>query len=168
MNLALVLIALALLLLTGAVLLRRRSGLPWARVHAEDVSAQHTPERPLYAQRYGLSGRPDYLIEQDGAMIPVEVKPSRRALAPYESDVMQLAAYCLLVEEHYGETPPYGLLRYADNTFRCPYTPAIRAQLLATIENMRELLEAEAVARSHNAPARCAGCGLRDECDEAL
>lgn len=168
MNIALALIALALLLLTGAVLLRRRSGLPWARVHAEDVSGQQTLERPLYAPRYGLTGRPDYLLEQNGYLIPVEVKPSRRALVPYQSDLMQLAAYCLLVEENYGQAPPYGLLRYANDTFRFDYTPRVRTQLLETMSTMRELLEADAVARSHEAPARCAGCGLREACDEAL
>ena len=35
---------------------------------------------------------------------------------------MQLAAYCLLVEETIGAAPPYGLLRYAERTFRLDYT----------------------------------------------
>ncbi|RRR67818.1 MAG: CRISPR-associated protein Cas4 [Candidatus Viridilinea halotolerans] len=167
-NLALGLIALALLLLTGAVLLRRRTGLPWARVRSEDVRDHHAPERPLYARRYGLTGRPDYLLERHGHLIPVEVKPSRSAPKPYPSDLMQLAAYCLLVEETSGQAPPYGLLRYADTTFRLAYTPAVRAELLATIEAMHEILDAEDVARSHEQAARCRGCSLRGECDDAL
>jgi CRISPR-associated exonuclease Cas4 len=165
---ALALIALALALLTAAALLRRRSGLPWARVLAEDVGVRRAPQRPLYARRYGLAGQPDYLIERRGALIPVELKPSRRAPRPYQSDLMQLAAYCLLLEETSGEAPPYGLLRYADATFRLAYTDAVRAELLDTLEAMRDLLEADDAARSHAEPARCAACGLRHVCDEAL
>jgi CRISPR-associated exonuclease Cas4 len=165
---ALVLIALALTLLTAAVLLRRRTGLPWARVLSEDVGPRQIPQRPLYARRFGLAGQPDYLLERRGALIPVELKPSRHAPQPYQSDLMQLAAYCLLVEETSGQAPPYGLLRYADATFRLSYTAAVRAELLATLDEMRDLLEAEAAARSHAEPARCAGCGLRHVCDQAL
>ena len=77
---------------------------------ADDVGAGRELARPLYARRYGLTGKPDYLIERGGAQIPVEVKPGRRAQQPYDSDLMQLAAYCALVEETSGRAPPYGLL----------------------------------------------------------
>jgi CRISPR-associated exonuclease Cas4 len=81
---------------------------------------------------------------------------------------MQLAAYCLLVEESTGQAPPYGLLRYADHTFRLAYTPAVRAELLALLDEMRDLLDAPDCARSHDEPRRCAGCGFAPVCDEAL
>lgn len=119
-------LGLALLLLVVAVVLRWRAGLPWGRVAAMDVGVGRPLERPLVATRYGLVGKPDYLIERGGAMVPVEVKPGRRAPHPYDSDLMQLAAYCLLVEETTGHTPPCGYLRYANATFRLSYTPAVR------------------------------------------
>ncbi|NTU83620.1 MAG: CRISPR-associated protein Cas4 [Chloroflexales bacterium] len=165
---ALALLGLALVLLAAAALARRRSGLPWGRVLAEDVGAGRAPQRPLYARRYGLTGKPDYLLEQGGATIPVEVKPGRRSPRPYDSDLMQLAAYCLLVEESTGAAPPYGLLRYADATFRLPYTDAVRDELLDTLEAMRDLLEADDAERSHDDPRRCAGCGFRAVCEESL
>ncbi len=70
-----------------------------------------TLEKPLFARQIGLTGKPDYLLDIRGSTIPFEVKPGRRAAQPYESDPMQLAAYCLLVEETSGDAPPYGLLR---------------------------------------------------------
>ena len=161
-------LALGVVLLTLAIWLRWRTGLPWARVVAEDVSLGRPAQRALYARRYGLTGRPDYLIERHGSLIPVEVKPSRQARTPYHSALMQLAAYCLLVEESSGRAPPYGLLRYADKTFRLRYTAAVRAELLTIIDEMREQLEAEDVERSHTQPARCAGCGLRTVCEDSL
>lgn len=165
---AITLIVLALAALAAALWLRRRSGLPWAAVVADDVGAGRRLQRPLYSARHGLTGRPDYLIERRGAPIPVEVKPGRRASQPYESDLMQLAAYCLLVEETSGSAPPYGLLRYAERTFRLDYTPAVRASLLATLAEMRDLLDADDAERSHDERRRCAGCGFAESCEESL
>jgi hypothetical protein len=75
-------------------------------------------------------GKPDYLLQRREGLIPVEVRPTRRAKQPYESDMMQLAAYCLLVEVCLGERPPYGLLRYANHTFRIDYDDALRDDAL--------------------------------------
>jgi CRISPR-associated exonuclease Cas4 len=167
-SLALALIALALALMAAGALARRRTGLPWGRVIADDVGAGRTLQRPLYARRYGLTGKPDYLIERGGVTIPVEVKPGRRSPQPYASDLMQLAAYCLLVEETTGRAPPYGLLRYAEATFRLAYTDAVRDELLVTLEAMRDLLEEEDAERSHHDPRRCAGCGFNAVCADSL
>ena len=165
-------IALPLLLLAGLALwlalrLRRSTGLPWARVVAQDTLGRSL-ERPLFSRRYGLTGKPDYLIEQRGALIPVEVKPGRRATQPYESDLMQLAAYCLLVEETSGQPPPFGLLRYAEQTFRLDYTPQLRDELLDILDEMRAALEELDCERSHDDSRRCAGCGFATQCDESL
>lgn len=162
----LALLALALAALIGAWRLRARSGLPWAPVVYRDTDAQ-SPERPLVARRLGLVGKPDYLIETRGRLIPVEVKPGRNASRPYESDLMQLAAYCLLIEETTGVAPPYGLLRYADQTFRLSYTARVREETLALIDEMRAALDNEC-DRSHDDPARCRGCGFFTVCDQAL
>jgi CRISPR-associated exonuclease Cas4 len=81
---------------------------------------------------------------------------------------MQLAAYCLLVEETSGTPPPYGLLRYAERTFRLDYTPHVREELLALIDQMRVDLEEAECARSHDDARRCQGCGFFERCGEAL
>jgi CRISPR-associated exonuclease Cas4 len=108
------------------------------------------------------------MLDMHGAIIPVEVKPGRRAARPYESDLMQLAAYCLLVEESFGSPPPYGLLRYAEWTFRLDYTPAVRDELLALVGEMQAALEDEDCDRSHDEHWRCSGCGFFEQCDQAL
>jgi CRISPR-associated exonuclease Cas4 len=167
--LAAALLLLAPVALAVALLLRRRTGLPWARVVASDADAGKPLQKPLFARRYGLTGKPDYLLQRGGALIPVEVKPTRRAPAPYDSDLFQLAAYCLLVEEASDQAPPYGLLRYADATFRLDYTPAVRADLLDLLREMQAALaEDDELERSHNDARRCRGCGFFEQCDEAL
>lgn len=163
-----------LLLLCAAVLLvvalrmRQASGLPWARVLVSDTNGWHKADAPLISRRYGLVGQPDYLLATRAGIVPVEVKPGRTASEPYESDLMQLAAYCLLVEDVTGRAPKYGLLRYAAHTFRLPYTRHIRAELLELVEEMRQDRAADDVARSHQQPRRCRGCGFHESCDDRL
>ena len=109
----LVLLIIGLVLLALAWWLRRGTGVPWAPLHYDDASGWQRLPRPLVSQRYGLVGKPDYVIQTRHGLIPIEAKPTRTASAPYASDVAQLLAYCLLIEETIGQPPPYGLLRYA-------------------------------------------------------
>jgi CRISPR-associated exonuclease Cas4 len=162
----LALILLALIALISALRLRAATGLPWAPVVYHDADAW-TPERPLVARRLGLVGKPDYLIQMRGRLIPVEVKPGRNAAHPYESDLMQLAAYCVLIEETTGAAPPYGLLRYAERTFRLSYTARVREEVLTLLDEMRNALDNDC-DRSHDDPARCWGCGFLSQCDQAI
>lgn len=166
-TIGLALLLVALMALFAGTRLRGRTGLPWAPVRYRDTGG-HAPEKPLIARRLGLVGKPDYLLEQRGRTIPVEVKPGRMAGRPYESDLMQLAAYCVLVEETSGTAPPYGLLRYAEQTFRLDYTPAVRGDVLALLDDMRADLDVADCGRSHDDAARCYGCGFFEQCDQAL
>ena len=142
-------------------------GLPRGDVVYEDTSGWQRC-RTLRAPRYGLAGRPDYVVRTGRQTIPVEVKPGRRASSPYDSDVMQLAAYCLLVERDLGRRPTYGLLRYEGRTFRIPYDRRLRRALLGTLQAMAGDLAKGDVARSHDEPVRCRFCGFRSQCDQSL
>ena len=168
-----------LLTLLGGLLLwlgrgqRRRSGLPAGEPLYRDVGTWQSTERPLRSRRYGLVGRPDYLVKtRAGAeifVVPVEVKSRARPRRPYSSHVLQLATYCLLVEENYGSAPPYGILHYADDTMRIPYTDELRSRVLETADAIRRARGAPDVRRSHRQSSRCAACGYRAACgSEAL
>lgn len=166
--------AFVLLLLSGWLLLRRASaqrketGLPRGRVVYSDTGAWNRVEEPLFSRRHLLAGKPDYLVEQNGCLVPVEVKPNRSAPQPYDSDVLQLAAYCLLVEEVYGQHPDHGLIRYQDQTFAVDYTPELRKTLLATLDAMRRDAVSADVDRSHQHAGRCRACGFRADCSQRL
>ncbi len=161
---------LAFLLL--ARLRRAQTGLPVdARVVYSDSGAWEKVERPLFSRRYGLTGKPDYLVESDGAIIPIELKPNRKATTPRESDVMQLAAYGLLVQENLppGKQPPsYGLLKYRDVEFQIDFTEDLYARLFQVMAAMRKDAERDDVARSHAEAPRCRACGYRAECGQSL
>jgi CRISPR-associated protein Cas4 len=127
-------------------------------------------EKPLLSHRHGLVGRPDYLVRTDAGIVPVEAKSATCPPngVPYESHLMQLVSYCLLVEDALGEPVPYGVIRYSDRQLRVDYTDELRETLLALLAEMREARLAEDVHRSHDERARCAACSYRSICVESL
>jgi CRISPR-associated exonuclease Cas4 len=165
----LLLVALAALLLARANRLRRSSGLPQGKVVYQDVSG--LAKKPLYSPRLGLTGKPDYLLkDRYNNLIPVEVKSgyAPRDGRPYQSQLLQLAAYCLLVEDVLQRPVPYGLIRYRDQTLRIDNTDELRARLTETLAEMRALLSRDTVHRSHDQARRCARCSMAHACDELL
>lgn len=165
---ALVLGGLGSWLLIRARAVRQESGLPVGRVTYVDTGAWDRCDRPLFSTRYRLTGRPDYLVRGQEGVIPVEVKSRASPQQPYPAHILQLAAYCLLVEEQEGRAPPYGILKYHDRAFEVEFASALRAQLLSTLDAMRHDLHARDVDRSHEESWRCRGCGYRQQCDRRL
>jgi len=168
MAIALVLAILAVLLVLCARWLRQRSGLPAGRLIYDDTGAWQRNERSLFSSTHRLAGKPDYLVRQGDAIVPVEVKSSPAPAQPWAGHVLQLAAYCLLVEEALGARVTHGILRYADKQFAIPYTPELKAALLRALDDMRAALAAGDAHRDHHDAGRCARCGLRQACDERL
>jgi CRISPR-associated exonuclease Cas4 len=165
---ALVMGGLGLWLLIRSGTLRRQAGMPVGRVTYADTSAWDPCECPLFSSRYRLTGRPDYLVRTRQGVVPVEVKSSAAPQQPYLAHVLQLAAYCLLVEEQEGRAPPHGILKYRDRAFEIEYTPALRSELVEAIDDIRRDLQVRDVERSHDEPARCQGCGYRQQCEQRL
>jgi CRISPR-associated exonuclease Cas4 len=118
----------------------------------------------LRSGRYRLVGRPDVLRRlPDGRLVPVELK-SRAAppAGPAPSHRVQLAAYCLLVEETTGVPPPFGVVRYGDGSeFRLRWDAASRAELL----RLRAELSAPYDGRASPSRAKCGRCAWRAVCD---
>jgi CRISPR-associated exonuclease Cas4 len=173
-------LVLAVLLLILAVFLfwlarrqRQASGLPGGRLIYTDTRRWGPVEEPLYDAALGLTGRPDYLVEQGEQLIPVEVKSGRIPDGPYDNHIFQLAAYCLLVDRVYAKRPDYGILHYtsqsgAARTFAVDYTPTLEEALLDLLDAMRKQERRKDVQRSHDSAQRCAGCGFRSICDQRI
>lgn len=166
--LALFLIVIAIVLFWQAGRRQKAAGLPGGRVISNDMRLWGAVEEPLYDPHHGLTGKPDYLVQQGDSLIPIEVKSTRVSAAPYDAHIFQLAAYCMLVESVYGKRPPHGILHYMNRTFAIDYTPALESALLDILEEMRIRDHQKEVPRSHADPARCRGCGYRQTCDQAI
>jgi len=159
------LLILSLILWAASYRLRRASGVPVGALVYRDTDR---PAEPLFSSPYRLTGKPDYLLRQGRHRIPVEVKPGRWGDAPRPGDRLQLAAYCLLVEEADASPPPFGYIVYANTTFRVAYTPALRQELLNRLGQMRAALQATDVDRDHHDAWRCRACGFRERCEQRM
>ena len=93
-----------------------------------------------------------------GGLVPVEVKPEREDAEPRESHLLQVLAYCVLLEETRGKRPPYGLLRYKHDTFKVDYNQETRGYLLGVLDEMRETLGSD-VKRTATTTGQVAAAG---------
>jgi CRISPR-associated exonuclease Cas4 len=165
---AVVLLVLAVIFLWQSNRQRSQAGLPGGRVIYTDTRAWGRLEQPLLDHPLGLTGKPDYLVERNGVIIPVEVKSGRTPSAPYDSHIFQVAAYCLLVERTYGKRPPYGIIHYPNRDFAVDYTAQLESSLLDQLADIKRDELRSDVPRSHEDPARCRGCGFKKVCDQSL
>lgn len=159
----------ALLLIWLSRRVRRHAGLPDGRVVYADTAGWDRVQRPLFSERLRLSGKPDYLVRKGHCYVPVEVKSG--AMPPggaYRSHQLQLTAYCLLAEEHFGARPTHGLIKYDDGVYSMDYSPELEHALIDTLSCMRADVDVAEVQRSHRAVGRCRGCGLHTDCTDSL
>ena len=159
---------LAMLFFRQSSVQQRSAGIPGGRIIYTDTRGWGKVEKPLYYSALELTGKPDYLIEQNGEIIPVEVKSGRAPAEPYDSHIFQLAAYCLLVEKTYGKRPPRGIIHYEDRDFAVDYTKKLESELIELLVEMKKDEPRRNVPRSHDQPSRCKRCGFNQVCDQSL
>ena len=137
--------------------------------YADNTAWQKLPE-PLYDSELHLVGKPDYVVRlKNGVQVPVEVKSAQAPEQPYQAHILQLAAYCRLLDKLEGQRPPYGLIHYRDKTFQVDYSPELEQMLYDTLQRIDLAERAEETpARSHHQAARCRGCGYKGLCEERL
>jgi CRISPR-associated exonuclease Cas4 len=162
--------AVVLLVVAGRVFLtalRSRAGVPPGRVLYCDTGGRET--KVLVSALYQLKGKPDYVLDVANGVVPVEIKSGRRPPGgdAHLGHVMQLAAYCVLCEEHFHRPVPYGVVKYSDGAVRVPFTPALRRDLRDLLEEMRRAGRG-GMRRNHSQPRRCATCSFVGACDEAI
>ncbi len=162
------LVLIAVFLLWQARKKRQSLGLPAGRMIYSDTKHWGAVEQPFYDPELNLVGKPDYLVEQNGTLIPVEVKSSQVGQAPYDAHIYQLAAYCLLVQRHFGKRPAYGILHYTNHTFAIDYTPQLEQSILELLAEIHGQQRKKQIARSHESIQRCKACGYRTTCDQKL
>ncbi|MFZ5810330.1 MAG: CRISPR-associated protein Cas4 [Chloroflexota bacterium] len=175
--LSIVIFFIAILLIILSRRQEKSINLPPGKLVALDQKGWKSLQKPLFSPYWGLTGKPDYLYQINAHLIPIEVKTSRTPHEPYLAHILQLAAYCLLVEDTYHKTPPYGYLHYRtpphsastySKTWQIPFTRPLKNQLLQLLEEMRRQCSLPEIPRSHSSPARCDHCGYRHICDQKI
>lgn len=137
---------------------RRRDGAA-VRTQRKVVSVEVASERLM------LRGRMDALIDETGTPAPYEVKATVAPLRPWPGQVLQLAAYALLLEERYGRPIERGYLHYleGDVVREMRIGDAERATVREVLAAIQEVVTTEAMPA--RAPAsRCRDCVYRKVC----
>ena len=153
------LMALGLVLMLVARRTRARRGLSAGETVALDNVT-------IYSECHQLVGRPDRIVKRGDSYIPEEWKSSKRVSHGHR---LQLGAYFILIEEHYGVRPPFGVIVLGDGSrIEVPNTDALRREVLAIAEQIRthraRLAESIPVSQPAN---KCRRCGQRANCTQA-
>jgi CRISPR-associated exonuclease Cas4 len=144
---------------------KRELGIPEGKIVYTDLDK---PAEPLFSKHLWLTGKPDYIVKTGLEYIPVEAKTTV-ADEPYRNHIMQLASYCLLLEEEYGQVILFGVIAYGDGRqFKIPLTETLRKDILDTLDKMRFQLRAVSVVRDHNSVAKCKLCSFRQYCPQSV
>jgi CRISPR-associated exonuclease Cas4 len=139
-------------------------GIPDGRIMYSDLNV---PAAPLFSKRSRLIGKPDYIVRKENHCIPVEVK-SGGGLHPHESQVLQLAAYCQILEDTSGVFVPEGILVYNNVPYTIPFDPKLRFELESVMKSMRASLRSGVVKRNHQEPGRCRHCSMKRYCTDVV
>ena len=121
----------------------------------------------LKSKRYGLQGKPDYIVEHKGRFIPVEKKTGRTPKGPLFSHIVQLTAYCMLVEDSFGPVD-YGLLEYDEKKYTIDYDSELIEMVLKLRQSLLADLRRGEAHRNHERKGKCLYCSRRDLCQERL
>jgi CRISPR-associated exonuclease Cas4 len=127
------------------------------------------PSKTLFSKHYKISGKPDYIIRRNNHYIPVELKTGKHYY-PKKNHIMQLAAYCQILEEYYQDFVPYGILVYNDSyqQHNIQYDPKLRFELESVVKKMNNMLRTKKVYRNHNDSNKCKNCSMRSYCNNQI
>jgi CRISPR-associated exonuclease Cas4 len=141
----------------------RALGLPEGELVYEDADGQG---EPLSSSTYPLVGKPDYVVKlPDGHPVPIELKLNvHDATAPHSNHMVQVAAYCLILEDYFVQVPTHGILRYADREFTVDYTPALKKKVIRLLTEMARCSEQQPPPLARQSASKCRACTFQAIC----
>ena len=121
----------------------------------------------LYSESLGLRGKIDMVILTPHEAIPVEYKMASSVGLHHK---YQLTAYAMLAEHTLGGavTRAFAYLTPAKKAREVPITPAMRAHVRKTLDELRASIENERLPRPTPYRKRCIDCEYRRFCGDVL
>ena len=149
-----------LVFLLLVLLLRWNFGLSFGKTISHD-------DLTIRSQALGLVGRPDRIVKRGKYYIPEDKKPSYKVYDTYKA---QIGVYLILIEEHYGIRPPYGVVVLGNGRrAKIKNTEKLRAWVLDIVEqinNARKTVYAH--LEPADRPAKCKKCTQLKNCSISL
>jgi len=121
-------------------------------------------ERYFRSERLGLHGKIDLLETDDGALTPVERKRAESG-AYYDSDEVQLAGYCMLLEDAIDEPVNVGYIYLfsTDTRHSIQITQQHREAVRAIVDRIRSM-NMETIPDIADNQSKCDACSAREYC----
>ncbi len=118
----------------------------------------------LESEELGLKGKIDILDLQSDQVVPVERKRAESG-DYYKSDELQLAGYCMLLEEYLDEPVRQGAiyLYETDQRMHIPITESHREAVREQIE-MIQSMTVNSIPPLTDNPKKCEACSARTYC----
>lgn len=175
---AFIIFILGLIFLWQSKILLKNEGLPEGQIIYSDTHLWNKVTTPLFDHDLKLTGKPDYIIQSGKQFIPIEVKSGNPNSTPTEGHILQLAAYCCLIQKKYHQRPKYGIIHYTQpanskkskesTTYQIEYTHDLENRLLSVIRQIQSIENSKEACRSHHSPNRCNRCGYQHICEQKL
>ncbi len=164
---ALIFLIVSLVLLLVSILLQKKIQHKKTHLHLHGATINYNdliePAENIFSKKNLLAGRPDYILNSKGNIIPVEVKKSNYS-TPAPFHLYQLATYCQLLEDTHHSFVPYGVLVYADTNFEIPFDPQLRFNLEKTIQQMRKAIASRTLPQIEIDTQKCQHCSFQHCC----
>lgn len=122
-----------------------------------------TNELYLRSERHGIHGKID-VLEDDGTVTPIERKRAESGTY-YESDELQLAAYCMLLEDNVPGSVNVGYIYTESNDRR--HTVRVQdwhRKQVAEIVSIIDSMTVNDIPPLTNNPSKCEACSARSYC----
>ena len=132
----------------------------------QSLEPKYMTEFKISSERLQLVGRIDRVMieKQDGRTIyvPCEIK-NADAIKPYESDMLQLACYAILLEDKFNTKVMEGIIQYKNKSIRIAIDESRRQKVFSIIKSIDNFPSSQIPKIQENF-RKCESCGLRDEC----
>jgi CRISPR-associated protein Cas4 len=118
------------------------------------------------SDKLGIRGYVDK-VDIDAGFIPIEIKTGRApSEGVWESHKIQVAAYMLLLSEHYGKSITKGIVDYRsiNEKREIILNPFLESEVVDLIDKVNVLLEQDKLPERVKDINKCEVCGIKDEC----
>lgn len=123
-----------------------------------------TKELYLKSEKYQLHGKIDVVEEDDDELIPIERKRAESE-EYYLSDELQLAAYCLLLEDNINDPVTVGYIYlFSNDTRHAVRITDWHRQQVEEIVSLIRSMSVDNVPPLTDNPNKCDGCSTRHYC----
>ena len=120
-------------------------------------------ERYFRSDQLGMHGKID-LIEEDDVLTPVERKRAESG-EYYPSDEVQLAGYCMLLEDAIGESVNLGYIYlYSTDTRHAIRISKKHRRTVREIISRIETMTVDSIPPFTDNPSKCEACSAREYC----